>query len=254
MRITLADYADRYDKIRFERSDDGVLEITLHTRGGETLWGASPQSLHNQLGHAFLDIARDTENKVILLTGTGRSFIGGMDPDERHPEPNFAEMWDRIYVEGVALLENLLAIPVPVVAAVNGPALVHAELAVLSDIVLAADHAEFADTAHGPSGVVPGDGVHSVWLMLLGPNRGRYFLLTGQRLSAREALQLGVVSEVMPLEQLMPRARELAHALARHHPRMLRYTRTLMVRNLRKRLRDELEIGLAVEALATLTA
>lgn len=247
--MKLADYADRYETIKFERTD-GVLEVTLHTRGGEAVWGVSERSLHAELGHAFLDIARDRENKVVLLTGTGRSFIAAMDPEERAPEPTLLEMWDRIYAEGLALLEHLLAIPVPVVAAVNGPALIHAELAVLSDIVLAAEHAEFADHAHIPGGAVPGDGVHTVWLMLLGPNRGRYFLLTGQKLSAQEALQLGVVNEVLPADALMPRARALAGRLAALSPRTLRHTRTVLVRNLRKRLRDELDLGLAVEALA----
>ena len=249
--MKLADYANRYDKIRLERTD-GILEVTLHTRGREALWGASELSLHNELGHAFVDIARDSENKVVLLTGTGRSFIAGRDDQERAPEATLALMWDRVYAEGVALLENLLSIPVPVIAAVNGPALVHAELAVLSDIVLAAEHAEFADLAHGPTGVVPGDGVQTVWPMLLGPNRGRYFLLTGQRLSAQEALRLGVVGEVLAADQLMPRARELARGLAALPSRMLRHTRTVLVRDLRRRLRDELEFGLAVEALATL--
>jgi enoyl-CoA hydratase/carnithine racemase len=247
--MRLADYADRYHTLRFARSD-GVLEVTLHTRGGEALWGVTERSLHNELGHAFVDIARDADNKVVLLTGTGRSFIAAMDPQERAPEASLAQMWDRIYGEGVALLECLLAIPVPVIAAVNGPALIHAEVAVLSDIVLAAEHAEFADLAHGPTGVVPGDGVQTVWPMLLGPNRGRYFLLTGQRLSAQEAMRLGVVGEILPAEALMPRARELAHRLAGLPSRMLRHTRTVLVRDLRRRLRDELELGLAVEALS----
>jgi enoyl-CoA hydratase/carnithine racemase len=247
--MRLADYADRYECIRFARTD-GVLEVTLHTRGGEALWGVTERSLHAELGQAFLDIARDRENKVILLTGTGGSFIAAMDPQERAPEPGLLEMWDRIYGEGVALLENLLALPVPVIAAVNGPALIHAEIAVLSDIVLAAEHAEFADMAHGPTGVVPGDGVQTVWPMLLGPNRGRYFLLTGQRLSAQEALRLGVIGEVLPAEALLPRARELAQRLAALPVRMLRHTRTVLVRDLRRRLRDEIELGLAVEALA----
>jgi enoyl-CoA hydratase/carnithine racemase len=249
--MKLADYADKYDCIRFERSD-GVLEMTLHTRGGEALWGVTERSLHNELGHACVDIARDPENKVVLLTGTGNTFIAGMDRETSAPEASLADMWDRIYGEGVALLENLLAVPVPVIAAVNGPALIHAEIAVLSDIVLAAEHAEFADMAHGPTGVVPGDGVHTVWPMLLGPNRGRYFLLTGQRLSAQEALQLGVVGEVLPADQLMARARHHAHKLAALPTRMLRHTRMLLVRDLRRRLRDELELGLAAEAMAML--
>jgi enoyl-CoA hydratase/carnithine racemase len=249
--MKLADYADRYETIRFARTE-GVLEVTIHTRGGEALWGVTENSLHNELGLAFADIARDRDNRVVLLTGTGSTFIAAMDPQSRPPEPGLAAMWDRIYAEGVALLENLLAIPVPVIAAVNGPALIHAELAVLSDIVLAADHAEFADLAHIPGGAVPGDGVQTIWPMLLGPNRGRYFLLTGQRLSAQEALRLGVVGEVLPADELLPRARVLAHQLATLSPRVLRHTRTILVRDLRRRLRDDIDLGLAVEALATL--
>jgi enoyl-CoA hydratase/carnithine racemase len=160
-------------------------------------------------------------------------------------------MWERVHAEGLALLEHLLAIPVPVIAAVNGPALIHAEIAVLSDIVLAAEHAEFADLAHIPAGTVPGDGVHTVWPMLLGPNRGRYFLLTGQRLSAQEALRLGVVSEVLPAEQLLSRARTLAAQLAALPTRVLRHTRTVLVHHLRRRMQEELSLGLAVEALGT---
>jgi enoyl-CoA hydratase/carnithine racemase len=247
--MQLADYATRYNTIRFARTD-GVLELTMHTRGGEAKWGSTPTSLHAELGNAFLDIARDIENKVVILTGTGASFIASMDDQAKMPELSLAEMWDRIYDEGLALLENLLAIPVPVIGAVNGPAYIHAELAVLSDIVLAAEHAEFADLAHAPGHCVPGDGVHTVWPMLLGPNRGRYFLLTGQRLSAQQALQLGVVSEVLPADELMPRARHLARQLAALPRRQLRHTRTVLVRHLRRRLREDLDIGLAVEALA----
>lgn len=247
--MQFADYATRYNTIRFARHE-GVLELTMHSRGGEARWGSSPTSLHAELGQAFLDIARDPENKVVILTGTGNRFVASMDDQERAPETGLLEMWDRIYDEGIWLLENLLAIPVPVIGAVNGPATIHAELAVLSDIVLAAEHAEFADLAHAPGHCVPGDGVHTVWPMLLGPNRGRYFLLTGQRLSAREALELGVVGEVLPAAELMPRARALAQRLAMLPRRQLRHTRAVLVRHLRRRLREDLDFGLAVEALA----
>jgi len=249
----LADYAERYRGVHFSRDNAGVLEMVLHTRGGPALWGSSPESLHGELGEAFLDVARDPENKVVLLTGTGDSFIAGFDATGSYPEASLAAMWPRIYNEGLALLNNLLAIPVPMIAAVNGPALFHAELAALCDIVLAATHAEFADLAHVPGGgAVPGDGVHTVWPMLLGPNRGRYFLLTGERIGAEEARRIGVVGEVLAPEALMPRARELAANLAKLPTPMLRYTRTLLTRELRKRMLDELPSGLAHEALATL--
>jgi len=249
--VELSEYQSRYHTICFERTG-GVLEITIHSRGGEAKWGISERSLHCELGLAFADVARDPENKVIVLTGTGENFIAAMDRDEPAPEPTMAGMLGRIYEEGVMLLENLLALPVPVIAAVNGPALIHAELAVLSDIVLAAEHAEFADLAHVPGGAVPGDGVHTVWPMLLGPNRGRYFLLTGERIPALEAKRLGVVAEVLPAARLMPRARELGRQLAALPTITLRHTRAVLVHHLRKRLRDELRFGLGAEALAIL--
>jgi len=251
--VRLEDYRDRYATLHFARSDDGVLTLTLHTRGGEARWGTSTRSLHCELGRAFADIARDEGNKVVILTGTGASFIAASDPEERYPEPSLAAMWPRIYQEGIDLLENLLAVPVPMIAAVNGPALIHAEIAVLCDIVLASETAEFADLAHVPGGAVPGDGVHTVWPMLLGPNRGRYFLLTGERIGAEEAKRLGVVAEVLAPDALLPRARELAANLARLSLPTLRNTRAVLTRYLRKRMGDELAYGLGAEAVAMLS-
>jgi enoyl-CoA hydratase/carnithine racemase len=250
--MQLSDYQDKYTGINFTRDDNGVLEMTLHTRGGPALWGTSLTSLHTELGHAFLDVARDYDNKLVILTGTGDSFISAFDPEESYPEANLSAMWPRIQDEGLALLQNLLAIPVPMIAAVNGPALIHAELAVLCDIVLAASHAEFADLAHVPGGAVPGDGVHTVWPMLLGPNHGRYFLLTGERIPADEAKRLGVVGEVLPAADLLPRARALAAQLSQLPLMVLRNTRSVLVRELRRRMFDELANGLAHEGLAML--
>ncbi len=248
-----ADYGEKYSGIAMSR-EGGVLEMTIHTRGGPAKWGSSPDCLHAELGDAFLDVARDPENRVVILTGTGDSFLAGFDPAFAFPEPDLASMWPRIYDEGNSLLQNLLAIPVPMIAAVNGPALIHAEIAVLCDIVLAAESAEFADLAHFPNGTVPGDGVHVVWPMLLGPNRGRYFLLTGERIGAQEARRLGVVAEVLPGEDLLARARTLAQQIAAAPTGTLRYTRSLLVRELRRRMQDELSSGLAHEALATLVS
>src|SRR5438067_11683566 len=115
--MDLSTYADRFHSIRMARSEAGVLTLTLHTRGGPALWGTSLRSLHAELGHAFAAIAADRANKVVILTGTGDSFIAGMDAEERFHEASLAAMWPRIYEEGSALLENLLAIPVPVIAA-----------------------------------------------------------------------------------------------------------------------------------------
>lgn len=247
--MQLADYANRYETIRFERAD-GVLEMTMHSDGGEVQWNVSKQGHHNELGLAFADIARDAENKVVILTGTGSTFVAARDENEVVPETNLHDMWDRMMDESVAMLEGLLAVPVPVICAVNGPALIHSEIPVMCDIVLAAEHTEFADTTHMPNGMPPGDGTQMIWPILLGPNRGRYFLLSGEPLSAQEAHRLGVVAEVLTADRLMPRARELATRLAGFPRRSLKHAKTLMVRYLRHRIRDEIEIGLLSQGMA----
>ena len=100
---------------------------------------------------------------------------------------------------------------------------------------------------------MPGDGVHTVWPMLLGPNRGRYFLLTGERIGAAEARQIGIVGEVLEPDALMARAARSCAPPCAHCPGpMLRHTRTLLVRDLRRRMLDELPGGLAHEGLTML--
>jgi enoyl-CoA hydratase/carnithine racemase len=198
----------------------GFWKSTFHSDRKTLVWGGGP---HAQFGPASHDIAQDRENKLVIMTGTGDAFIEEINAEvlgDRLPKNKITPAtWDHIYSDAKGLLMNLLDIEVPVIAAVSGPVNIHAELAVLSDIVLAVDHAAFADAPHFPNGLVPGDGVHVIWPHLLGRNRGRYFLLTGQRLSAQEALQLGVVSEVIPVAQFMPRARELARQILKQ-PRL----------------------------------
>ena len=250
--MDFSEYADRYECIAFSRAG-GVLEMRMHTRGGPAKWGTSVKSLHAELGDAFARIALDRENKVVLFTGTGDLFITEFDDQDWAPETDVTHMWARIHQEGMELLNNLLAVPVPMIAAVNGPATIHAELAMLCDIVIAADHAEFADLAHVPGGTVPGDGVHVVWPMLLGPNRGRFFLLTGERIGADEAKRLGMVGDVVPVGELMAKAREHAAKLAALPAPMLRHTRAILIRELRRRMIDELSAGLAHEGLGMLS-
>lgn len=98
--------------------------------------------------------------------------------------------------------------------------------------------------------IVPGDGVHVVWLDVLGSTRGRYFLLTQQKLSAPEALRLGVVNEVLSTADLLPRARELAQQLAKLPQLTLRYTRVAMTQRLKRLVLENVGYGMALEGIS----
>jgi enoyl-CoA hydratase/carnithine racemase len=254
--ITFDDYANRYECVSMVR-EDGILLLTIHAKGAKDrscVWSARP---HKELSYAFNDIARDRENQCVIITGAGDAFCAEMHPSisglSRYGEGNLTgemfEKMDEAGHDGRYLLINHLNIEVPMIAAVNGPALIHAELALLCDIVLASDTTKFQDAPHFPMGLVPGDGVHVVWPLILGPNRGRYFLLTGQKLSANEALQLGVVSEVMSRDILLPRAWELARDICRRPSLARRYARVAMTQVLKQAMLDELGYGIALESL-----
>jgi enoyl-CoA hydratase/carnithine racemase len=249
-----AEYQNRYKFIRLRR-EDGILEMTIHKNGASAKWGSWEGAIHDELGQAFYEVGRDRDNRVVIFTGTGDTFLQEFDfeGDGGAPPALTPAFWDRIYKEGKDLLNNLLDIEVPVIGAVNGNAFIHSELLVLSDIVLAAEHARFADKAHFPGGTVPGDGVHIVWSTLIGPNRSRYFLLTGEEIDAQEARRLGVVAEVLPAAALNPRAWTLAREISTKSDLALRYTRAAFTLDLKRRMNNDLGHGLLLEGLAVLS-
>ena len=245
----LKEYEKKYRNINFERRD-GILQMRLHTDGGPMQWGASEGSIHEQLGHAFHDIAHDIETRVLILTGTGDAFCVERNPTEYNSTMD-AAYWYRITKEGKDLLMQYLDVEVPVIAVLNGPATIHPELPALGDIVLAAEDAVLQDS-HLPQGVVPGDGAHVVWEYLLGANRSRYFFYTEQKMTAQEARAAGVIGEILPRDKLLPRAWELARRLAEKPLQTLHYTRILLTQPIKQRMLNDLGYGWGVEALSVI--
>jgi enoyl-CoA hydratase/carnithine racemase len=227
------------------RREDGILELTLHTQDGSLVFNGY---VHEALVHAFRDIGDDPDNHVVILTGAGDEFCTQISADGF--DFFTPTGYDKIRREGTKVLENLLDIEVPMIAAINGPVTVHSEYALLCDVILAAEGAYFQDVPHAAFGIVPGDGLHVVWPEVIGEIRGRYFLLTGQSLSAAEARECGAVNEVVPREALLPRAWELARYFKRQHPLTLRYTRMALSTRFRRRLHESLSYGLAVEGIS----
>jgi len=239
-------YKDKYEHVRLERRD-GILEARIHTNGGSLKWCGTA---HDELGFCFADIAHDPENKVLILTGEGDTFCDDVDPS------SFGEFSARgmlhMHEAGMRLIENLLKIPVPVIGAVNGPAHIHAELLLLSNIVIASDDATFQDKVHFPMEIVPGDGVHVAWPLLLGNTRGSYFLLMGETMDVRKAFDFGIVHEFLPKQEVLGRAWEIAGQIAAKPVMASRYSRLLLVQELKRQMQNDLSHGLLAECLAML--
>lgn len=239
-------YRNRYQNIKLER-EDGILTMTFHTNGGSLVWSALA---HEELGYCFTDVGADRDNKVVIMTGAGDNFCADINAGSF--KLSTAGDWDLTFYDGRRLLNNLLDIEVPVISAINGPARIHPEIPVLSDIIIASETALFQDAPHFMSGIVPGDGAHVVWPHVLGPNRGRYFLLTGQELDARTALEYGAVNEVVPKNKVLARAKELAVTIAAKPPLTRRYSRVALTQRIKRLMHEGLGLGLAIEALAAI--
>ena len=246
------DYSRSYRFIKMERRG-GILQMTLHTDGGPLQWNLDAQV---EFVRAFTDVGADRDNRIVILTGSGNEFSGPrLDPDT--PFFHGAKLTPggvhEVFVNARKMVNAVLGIEVPMIAAVNGPAKRHADLALMCDIVIAADDVTFEDTAHFHNGgIVPGDGINVVYTMLMGLNRARYLMRTGQVLNAQEAKDIGLVAELMPREKLLPRAWQLAEQLAKKNDMLLRYTRMVLTHPLRKQLDEGLQYFLAMEALSTL--
>ena len=238
-------YKRAFQHAQLTRSPEGVLEVVLHTNGGTLVFNGYA---HEEFVELFHQINQDPGNRVVILTGAGEAFIDRIDPegfDFFSPRG-----YDKIYREGKKVLSNLLDIPVPVIAALNGPTTVHSEYALLADIVIATPDTVFQDKPHFAFGIVPGDGIHSLWPEVIGSIRGRTFVLTQQIIAAEEAKALGVISEIVPRDRLLNRAHELAERIAKLPPLTASYTRVALTQKLRRIVDESVGYGLALEGLS----
>lgn len=251
-RTSLDDYAPRYSEFLAFRREDGILEARFHTNGGPFQWNLDA---HRGLIPAMADINNDPETECLIITGTGDSFLASLDVDNWRAhgfmEPfSSHQAYDIMYHDQTREPFALLDLKIPVIAAINGPVILHAELALLNDIVICSENTYFYEGHWDGMGIVPGDGVHTLFRELLGHNRGRYFLLMGQKLSADEALTLGLVGEVLPPNQLVDRAWEIARTVFMTKNRVQRrLTRGLLIQPWRELYVSEISRGMAHEAL-----
>jgi enoyl-CoA hydratase/carnithine racemase len=202
----------------------GVIEVRFHTGGLEALWSLE---LHRALSQMFQAVGQDPENEVMILSGTGKSWINSRDLESYRSveKPNY-DMW---YLDSAKLIENLLwSVDIPAIAAINGPGF-HTEFGLICDLTIASDDAVFYEP-HFSIGVAPGDGQFLVYQQLLGVKRANHAMyLRNEGINAAQALEWGMIGEVLPREELLPRAREMAGRLMKQ-PRTVRRLTTQIAR------------------------
>jgi 2-(1,2-epoxy-1,2-dihydrophenyl)acetyl-CoA isomerase len=239
----LEDPAVSYETVKWEQAG-GVGRITLDRPDSLNAW---TDQLGRELRQAVTEDAADDSVRAVLITGAGRGFSSGADLKEGfepHPDDGRPDVARELHEVYHPIMVGIRALPKPVVAAVNGPAVgIGLSLALACDLVLAAESA-FLGLAFVNIGLMPDGGSTLFVPAAVGKARAFQMALLGERVGAQQALEWGLVNEVHPDDALMPAADALVERLARGPTRSYAGSK----RALNQMLYPDLEAQLALEA------
>lgn len=244
------------DSVLVER-DGSIMTVTLNAP--ERRNPISDSEMVDALENAIRTADEDPDVGAVILTGAGSAFSSGGDIKKMAAGAGLrdaAPVRTRSnYREGIQRLPLLFqAIDVPVVAAVNGPAIgAGCDLACMCDIRIASEKAMFAES-FVKVGLVPGDG--GAWLLprIVGFSKACELALTGDAIDAHEALACGLVSRVTAHDDLLPTARAIADRIAANSGPAVRLTKRLLREGQTTTLASLLELSAALQALVHTTA
>jgi len=233
----------RFKSITFENKN-GVGTVTLNR---PDQMNAFTHEMHVEFEDVMIEIGEDKEVRAVVLTGAGKAFCAGGDlSDMKKPETRNAA---RVMDGSRRLPYAILSVKQPIICAVNGHAVgIGATIALFSDVVYMADTAKIGDP-HVKVGLVAGDGGAVIWPLLININRAKELLLTGDLVTAAEAYRIGLANKVLPAEQVLPAATELAEKLARGPALAIQWTKLSINRMLRQATEAVLDASLALEGI-----
>jgi enoyl-CoA hydratase len=222
---------------------DGPVRIVTLNRPDSL--NAADAELHRAITEVWGELARDTDAGAVVLTGAGKAFSAGGDFGLLQTMVDDVEVRSATIDEGKALVRSMLALEIPVVGAVNGPAVgLGCSLVSLCDLVLIAEDAHLADP-HVVLGLVAADGGAISWPFLTGLLRAKEHLILGTRISAEEAVAAGLATRISP--DPVPEALELAHRIAKLPPQSVKETKRLLNAGLRAAMATLLDDAMAAE-------
>jgi enoyl-CoA hydratase len=204
---------------------DGPVRVVRLNRP-DNLNGAN-RAMHQSLARVWDHLAGDGDARAVVITGSGSTFSAGGDFDYMQENIDDEAMRVQTIEEGRSIISGMVRCRLPVIAAVNGPAVgLGCSIALLCDLVLMSQDSFLADP-HLRMGLVPGDG-GMVWPALTGLSRAKEYLFLGSRIPPERAVEFGLASRVVAPEQLMSEAMALAHRLAQVPPAALQRTKSAL--------------------------
>ncbi len=240
-----------YKEILFEKKE----RIAILTLNRPDIRNAiTDQAIIDEIIDALHKVQKDQNTSVLILTGEGSAFsAGGNVKDMYNKQGMFSGDPDTVrenYRNGIQRIPMAFhRLDVPTIAAVNGPAIgAGCDLTCMCDIRIAGEKARFGETFVSV-GLIPGDGGAFFLPRAVGFSKALELALTARVIDANEALRIGLVSEVVPQEQLMARSMEVAAEIARHPARILRLAKRLFYLSQNKTLEETLELSASYQAL-----
>ena len=215
---------DLPDVIRVE--DDGPVRIVRLSRPEQL--NAINDELHRGLTDLFPQLSADSGARAAVITGEGRAFSAGGDFDLLDRMANDRALRRDVIAEGRELVLNMIRCRVPVVAAVNGPAVgLGCSVIALSDVVYMAQSAYLSDP-HVMVGLVAADGGPLTWPLHTSLLLAKEYAFTGDRISAARAAEIGLANHVCPDDEVLAAAVATAHKIAKLPPQAVEATKRVL--------------------------
>jgi enoyl-CoA hydratase len=229
--------------LQFDRPGN-VLRVTIDHPDSEL--NAVDGLMHDELTRLFRELQREDEARAVLFTGRGKAFSAGGD-FRWLPSLDSLEKLEHLRRDAKQMIWDLLDVQLPIVAAINGPAVgLGASLALLCDVIFMADTATIVDP-HVRVGIVAGDGGAAIWPLAVGPARAKQYLMTGDPVPAEEAERIGLVNRVVPAADLESESLAFAQRLADGAPLAVQYTKQAVNKLVKDALNVAFDTSTALE-------
>jgi enoyl-CoA hydratase len=232
-----------YRALHFDRIGDVLRVVIDHP---DSALNSVDALLHDELTRLFRDLKREDTARAVLFTGRGRAFSAGGDFAWFPTLDDLAKL-EHLRRDAKQMIWDLLDVELPIVVALNGPAVgLGASLALLCDVIFMAPQATLVDP-HVRVGIVAGDGGAAIWPLVLGPARAKQFLLTGDPVSAEDAYRMGRVNRGVEADALEEEALAFATRLAAGAPLAVRYTKQAVNKLVKDALNTAFDTSTALE-------